>query len=441
MRTMKPVVLVFCLLASALLAIPSATAAAAATATATAANADADADVRYCPRRDAYEVTPCGTRPALPATPLGHQLAWLRHQLAGGAATVTAREIRPHFSPALLASPGTSAPELAGALRQTFKRFGQMRFEGFSYPPRTHQAMALFRTGDGFRSEVPVGVTSRTGRINSLAVTQANPVLVPRGRYSGWFDVGGRRIFLRCTGHGGPTVVFENGLTTDWYPLQNRLARQTRACSYDPARQNGPASRSDSAPAPRTGNDRVRDLHALLAAAKVPGPYVLAGHSNGGLFSLMYASQHPRTVAGLVLVDGVHPQYHRLQFQALKHLIPESEWPAARAQICAVPSRQLDWEQMDICRSEHQARAQLAVAPLRTMPLAVISHGRAEGPPSPETDISEQVWAQLQHDLAALLPGATHTIARRSGHDIAHSQPGLVLRHILKVVADVREDR
>ena len=94
-----------------------------------------------------------------------------------------------------------------------------MRFEGFSYPPRTHQAMALFRTGDGFRSEVPVGVTGRTGRINSLAVTKANPVLVPRGRYSGWFDVGGRRIFLRCTGHGGPTVVFENGLTTDWYPL------------------------------------------------------------------------------------------------------------------------------------------------------------------------------------------------------------------------------
>lgn len=154
----------------------------------------------------------------------------------------------------------------------------------------------------------------------------------------------------------------------------------------------------------------------------------------------MYASRHPGTVAGLVLMDGVHPQYHRSMFQALKHLIPESEWPAAHAQICAVPSRQLDWEQMDICRSEHQARAQLAASPLRTMPLAVISHGRAEGPPSAERDISEEVWAQLQQDLAALLPGATHTIARRSGHDIAHTQPGLVLRHILEVVADVRDD-
>ena len=429
MRTMRQVVVVSCLIASALLASPTATA------TAT------DAGVRYCPDRDAYEITPCGTRPVLPATPLRHELAWLRDQLAGGAATVTAGEVRPHFSPELLASPGTSAPELAAAFRQTFKRFGPMRFEGFSYPPRTHQAMALFRTGDGVRAEVPVGVTLRTRRINSLTLTKANPVLVPRGRYSGWFDVGGRRMFLRCTGSGGPTVVFENGLTTDWYALQNRVARQTRACSYDPARQNGPASRSDSAPAPRNGNDRVRDLHALLAAAEVPGPYVLAGHSNGGLFSLMYASRHPREVAGLVLVDGVHPQYHRRMFQALKHLIPESEWPAAHAQICAVPPRQLDWEQMDICRSEHQARAQLAVAPLRTMPLAVISHGRAEGPPSPERDISEEVWAQLQHDLAALLPGATHTIARRSGHDIAHTQPGLVLRHVLQVVADVRENR
>jgi pimeloyl-ACP methyl ester carboxylesterase len=437
------VVMMSCLVAGALLASPpAATATVAATPTTpTTLSTTATAADRYCPRRDAYEVTPCDTRPALPANALGDQLAWLRDQLGGGAATVTPRDVRAHVSPAVLASPGTSAPELAAALRHTYKRFGRMSFEGFSYPPRTHQAMALFRTDDGLRSEVPVGVNSRTHRINSLAVTLANPVLVPRGRLSGWFDVGGRRIFLRCTGHGGPTVVFENGLTTDWFTLQNRLARHTRACSYDPARQNGPASRSDSAPAPRTGNDRVRDLHALLAAAQVPGPYVLVGHSNGGLFSLMYASRHPRQVAGLVLVDGVHPRYHRSLFRALRHLVPESEWPAAYAQLCAVPPLQLDWEQMDICRSEHQARAQLAAAPLHAMPLAVISHGRTEGPPSPETDIGERVWAELQRDLAAMLPDATHTIARRSGHDIAHTQPGLVLRQVFEVVAEVREDR
>ena len=64
-------------------------------------------------------------------------------------------------------------------------------------------------------------------------------MIVPSGPYSGWFDVGGRRIFLRCAGHGSPTVVFENGLTTDWYAVQNRLAQSTRVCSYDTPLQNG----------------------------------------------------------------------------------------------------------------------------------------------------------------------------------------------------------
>jgi pimeloyl-ACP methyl ester carboxylesterase len=274
-----------------------------------------------------------------------------------------------------------------------------------------------------------------------LAVTEANPVIVPRGRWSGWYDVGGRRLFLRCTGKGSPTVVFENGLTTDWYALQDRLSRTTRTCSYDPARQGGPTSRSDGAPAPRTGNDRVRDLHRLLRVARVPGPYVLVAHSNGGLFSLVHASRHPAQVAGLVLIDGVHPSYHRRTFDALKPLIPEDQWATAYQQYCAVPSLQQDWEQMDICRSERQARAQLAVRPLRPMPVAVLSHGIPEGSPGPERDIGERVWAQLQRELAALLPGSEHVVARRSPHDIQHTQPGLVLREVREVVAAVRDGR
>jgi pimeloyl-ACP methyl ester carboxylesterase len=212
-------------------------------------------------------------------------------------------------------------------------------------------------------------------------------------------------------------------------------------CSYDPARQGGPSSRSDSAPAPRTGSDRVLDLHALMSAARVPGPYVLAGHSNGGLFSLSYASRHRTQVAGLVLIDGVHPGYHRRTFDALKHLIPAEQRPAAWRQLCALPSRQVDWEQLDICRSEAQARVQLTRRPLRTMPLAVISHGIPEGAPGPERRIMERVWQRLQDELAAMEPGSDHIIARRSGHDIAHTQPGLVLSEIRKVVHAVRLGR
>jgi pimeloyl-ACP methyl ester carboxylesterase len=106
-------------------------------------------------------------------------------------------------------------------------------------------------------------------------------------------------MFLRCTGHRSPTVVFEGGLTTDWYQLQNQLAPFTRVCSYDhPNSPYGPWSRSEHAPTPRTAGDFVADLHALLAAARVPGPYVLAGHSNGGLYTQLYASTHPARSPG-----------------------------------------------------------------------------------------------------------------------------------------------
>lgn len=399
-------------------------------------------EARYCPGRDAYEVTSCRAAPGLPASPVRTQLSWVRRQLGGEAATLTERDIRAHFSPGMLAAPRTSAPELLAAMRETLDRFGPLDLVGFSYPPRSRQAMAVFAARRaGTRLEVPLAITRRSGLISSLAVTEANPVLVPRGRLSGWFDVDGRRLFLRCTGRGAPTVVFENGLTTDWYDLQNRLSPMTRTCSYDPARQGGPTSRSDGAAAPRTGNDRVRDLRRLLRVAGVPGPYVFAAHSNGGLFSLIQASRHPRQVVGLVLIDGVHPGYHRRAFNALKHLVPRSQWAAAHAQFCAVPPLQLDWEQMDICGAERTARRQLATRPVRPMPLAVLSHGIPEGSPGPERDIVERVWARLQDELAKLVPGAEHLVARRSGHDIQHEQPGLVLREIRKVVTAVREGR
>jgi pimeloyl-ACP methyl ester carboxylesterase len=269
-------------------------------------------------------------------------------------------------------------------------------------------------------------------------VDQAPPTLVPRGRYNGWFDVGGRRLFLRCTGSGGPTVVFENGLTVDWYDLQNQLSGLTRVCSYDPARQAGPLGRSDPAPAPRTGIDRIRDLHALLAAARVPGPYVLAGHSNGGLFSLLYASRYPEQVAGMVLIDGVHPDYHPRSIEVAKRFVPRELWDQVIAAACGIPPVQVDAELMDICRAEAQTRAALAAHPLRRMPLAVITHGGEHYPPGTLDDAQERLWQQLQDELAAMQPGSTHVIATRSGHDIQHEQPELVLVQVTRVVAAAR---
>ena len=85
-----------------------------------------------------------------------------------------------------------------------------MGLVGFAYPPRARQASALVQSTSGVRGAVPIGVTSgRPALIEFLEVQGTGPTIVPRGRFSGWFDVGGRRLFLRCTGHGSPTVVFE----------------------------------------------------------------------------------------------------------------------------------------------------------------------------------------------------------------------------------------
>jgi pimeloyl-ACP methyl ester carboxylesterase len=259
---------------------------------------------------------------------------------------------------------------------------------------------------------------------------------VPKGRHSGRFDIGGRRLFLRCVGHGSPTVVFEGGLTTDWYDLQNQLAPFTRVCSYD--HPNGPWSRSDPAPTPRNARDFVADLHTLLRVARVPGPYVLAGHSNGGLFTLLYASTYRHQVAGLVLIDAVHPATIKRRLAMLKPILPPEEWQAARQRMIAVPHRLVDPERVDIWTSERQARVALRRSPIRPMPLVVLAHGHPDDPPPPYVELEEPFWRQLQRELARLVPGGRLVVATESGHDIHHDQPELVLDAIRDVVLAVR---
>jgi pimeloyl-ACP methyl ester carboxylesterase len=175
-------------------------------------------------------------------------------------------------------------------------------------------------------------------------------------------------------------------------------------CSYD--RPGGPRSRSDPAPIPRTARDFVADLHALLRAAHIPGPYVLAGHSNSGLFSVLYASSHPRQVAGLVLIDAVHPATIKRRLAMLKPLVSPQEWEALRQLMITVPPRLVDPEGIDIWTSERQTRMALRRSPLRPMPLVVLAHGHPDDPPPPYVELEEPFWRQLQRELAQLSQGA-----------------------------------
>jgi pimeloyl-ACP methyl ester carboxylesterase len=388
----------------------------------------------YCKRVDAYRIKTCATA-LLPDSPLGRQLRWVLTQLAGEAARLTEAEVRAHVSAEFLTIV-MPAPEVVQALRQTIAERGTFSFVGFAYPPRAHQALALVQSTTGERGAVPIGVTSgRPALIEFLAADEAPPTIVPTGRFSGWFDIGGRRLFLRCTGHRSPTVVFEGGLTTDWFALQNQVAPFTRVCSWD--HPNGPWSRSDPAPTPRTARDFVADLHTLLRVAHVPGPYVLAGHSNGGLYTQLYASTHPRQVAGLVLIDAVHPAYHKRTLAMLKPLVPPEVWEAVRQDAMTPDHRLLDPERVDIWTSERQTRVALRRSPLRPMPLVVLTHGHPDGPGGPFVDQEEALWRQLQRELAQLVPGSRHLITQ-SGHDIQLEQPELVLDAIGDVVRAVR---
>jgi pimeloyl-ACP methyl ester carboxylesterase len=118
--------------------------------------------------------------------------------------------------------------------------------------------------------------------------------------------VDGHRLYLNCVGSGAPTVVLFNGLgerTPSWARVQSAVARQTRICAYDRAGQGW----SGKAPGRQDGHELAADLHGLLSAAAVPGPYVLAGHSVGGTYALAYAMDYPKETAGVALIDSASP--------------------------------------------------------------------------------------------------------------------------------------
>jgi pimeloyl-ACP methyl ester carboxylesterase len=194
-------------------------------------------------------------------------------------------------------------------------------------------------------------------------------------------------MFLNCTGDAsGPTVVLEAGTgdTSEvWNTVQKQVDKLARVCSYD---RLG-LGKSDKLASPHTADEIVSDLHQLLHAASISPPYVMVGHSIGGIYVRKYAELYPKEAVAIVLLDSAHEE----QFSRVAGLSPEwahriaSKFPPDEqgAEGFLPPNQRLVW---------HFDKA-----------LIVIEHGEmpSSAASDPMAKQSEAVFHVLQEDLAS----------------------------------------
>lgn len=270
--------------------------------------------------------------------------------------------------------------------------------------------------------------------------------------FDGLVEIGyGRHLYLTCRGSGSPTVLLEagagnNGQIWDQLALPSgsddeavlpAVATFTRVCTYDrpgTMLDDSHLSRSDPVPGPRTVDAMVADLHALIAAAGLPTPLVLVGHSFGGFIIRLYALTYPAEVAGLVFVDSAHEDY----YQGLEALLTPEQWTMAFEPPPATDDAP-PFEAIDSLSSAEQIVDAQTSGSMPVVPAVVLTHGGDF--PFPDgfpVEAIERVWTSAQERLAALIPGTPLIVAGDSSHYIQLDQPDLVVAAIRDVVEAVR---
>jgi pimeloyl-ACP methyl ester carboxylesterase len=327
-----------------------------------------------------------------------------------------------------------------------------------------------------------VALAIAVGLVAAGAIYQAVGTALDRRRYpppGRMVDIGGLRLHLIDGGTGGPPVIFESGISAtclSWTRLHAQVQEFTRAGAYDRAWLGW----SDPARSARTTSRIVDELHALIEAAQIPRPYILAGHSFGGMLVRAYAAQYPGEIAGLILVDPLSPREwlhvspanaRMLRFgvrlsrrgawlarigvvrvalallmaggrrvpqwiakmssgrgeYVISRLVgevrkmPPETWPMVRAQWCLPKSFQGLAAYLESLPAS-AAEAALLDEP-GTIPLTVLSASNA----TPQQLEEREGWVRRS-------PRGRHIIARKSGHWIQLDEPQLVLDAIREMV-------
>jgi pimeloyl-ACP methyl ester carboxylesterase len=313
-----------------------------------------------------------------------------------------------------------------------------------------------------FSPTPPGGIAVSDQRSLLLTVflaASALPAFAAAGDFAGPVDIGdGRRMYLECRGTGSPTVLIVPGgraAADEWTttsPVFADVAGFTRVCAYDrpgTILADETFSRSDPMPMPTTAAASVADLHALVEAAKIETPFVIVGHSYGGLVVRLYAMTYPQEVDGMVLVDALS--------EFLRAAETEDEWKWQKIILDGDLTEALE-VYPDIERADAEASFDqlLAAPPLQPMPLVVLSADRPWGPLvpgfiadgllAPDTPpdvgyVTDRAQKVAHANLAALVPGSRHVTETDSGHVIHHDNPRLVAGSIRDVVDAVRAGR
>ncbi len=283
-------------------------------------------------------------------------------------------------------------------------------------------------------------------------------------------DVGGYALHLNASGAGGPTVVLESGMghtSLAWCRVREEIAGFTRVCTYDRAGL-GWSERGDQ---PRDSRHIAQELHTLLERAAIPGPYILVGHSSGGLHVRVFADRYPELVAGMVLVDPSHeeqnsrfPAEYMAQMDRLRFMVNIQELLVRLgifrlAGLYKAENLPDEHRAVAIAHTNQLAQVKTAIAELDAFdlsipqaaatgdlgdkPLVVLTAGKeAEPPPGISPEMEKEVtklWFAMHEELAGLSSNGKRIISPKSGHMIQLEDPGLVIDVIREMVAEIRK--